>query len=1123
MIEVAERVLTTVSCRVWLEDVSIPTYPAAAPDPNPMFLEKRVYQGSSGRVYPCPFTDRVSTERVERTYRAVFLENEYLFLMILPEIGGRIHVAQDRTNGYDFFYRQRVIKPALVGLLGPWISGGVEFNWPQHHRPSTFMPVEFDIEEHLDGAVTLWLSEHEPMNRMKGMAGITIRPGSAVIELSGQLHNRTPFTQTFLWWANVCARVNDDYQSFFPPDVSFVADHAKRAISAFPECTGIYYGVDYRPGTRLDWYKNIPVPTSYMVTQSKYNFFGGYDHGRRAGFVHVADRRIAPGKKQWTWGDAPFGHAWDRNLTDEDGPYVELMAGVFTDNQPDFSWLTPFETKTFTQAWYPIQEIGPAKNANLQAAVNLEVDGGEASLGVAAPVVHHGLRVSLEANGTTVFSATADVAPGRSFTARAHLPAGVDASALRLSVTGADGREIISYQPEEANPGPPPLPAKEPLPPAEMTSLEDLYLTGLHLEQYRHATRDPEPYWREALRRDPGESRVNTALGRWQLRRGLYEQAQAHFRAAIGALTRLNPNPENGEAHYYLGVTLRLQGRREEAYDALYKAAWNGAWAAAARYGLAQLDAASGAREAALAHLNEALAANARHTGAANLKTALLRGAGRLDEARTLAARTRALDRLDFWSRREEVLISRAEGREHEARVQQEALHAILRGDPQNILDLTLEYADAGLNDDATAVLEESLARGGEGARYPMLHYTLAFLHARAGNAAAADSAAASARACPPEYFFPNRPQEIEILQAALARRPDDARASYALGNLYYDRRRYEEAISLWETAARAEPGFATPWRNLGLAYFNARGQAGRALKSYQRAFKANPTDARVLYELDQLAKRMGQAPDLRLRRLERQPSLLNERDDLSLERAALLNAVGRPRDAIKVLESRAFSPWEGGEGQVLGEYERARIQLGHQSLAAGQAQAALAHFSAALQPPQSLGEARHALSPQNAIHYGLGLAHAALGQVQEARTWLELAARPTPAGEASYWQAEALKTLGQKAEARAVIKTLLAHARDLLNLPGEPDYFATSLPNLLIFNDDLLARNLQHSKHLMALADLAAGRTQQALRQLQAILQADPGHAGAADALRILGTRKGKAFFPPPQKYVAN
>src|SRR6185312_10989794 len=217
--------------------------------------------------YPNGFTDRISTERSERTYKAVYLENEFVRLMLLPEIGGRIHIGQDKTNGYDFFYRQHVIKPALVGLLGPWISGGVEFNWPQHHRPSTYMPVHFSIDRSADGSCTVWLSEHDPMSIQKGMVGICLYPGKSIIEAKVRLFNRTSIPQTFLWWANVGVRTHDQYQSFFPPDVYVGGDHARRAMTSFPSAHGVYYGVDYSKGVDLSWYKNIPIPTSYMVTK----------------------------------------------------------------------------------------------------------------------------------------------------------------------------------------------------------------------------------------------------------------------------------------------------------------------------------------------------------------------------------------------------------------------------------------------------------------------------------------------------------------------------------------------------------------------------------------------------------------------------------------------------------------------------------------------------------------------------------------------------------------------------------------------------------------------------------------------------------------------------------------
>src|SRR6266550_2722025 len=230
---------------VRVEEIVIPTYLPAMPDKNPMFLEKRVYQGSSGKVYPLPFTDRIAEKPVDRKWKAVWIENEFIRAMVLPEIGGRIHVLQDKTNGYDAIYNQPVIKPALVGLAGPWISGGIEFNWPQHHRPATFLPLDFKIEEHADGSKTIWCSDHDPMARMKGMHGVCLHPGRSYLELKVRAYNRTPFVQTFLWWANVATRVHEGYQSFFPPDVYYVADHARRSMSEYPLCQGRYYGVDY--------------------------------------------------------------------------------------------------------------------------------------------------------------------------------------------------------------------------------------------------------------------------------------------------------------------------------------------------------------------------------------------------------------------------------------------------------------------------------------------------------------------------------------------------------------------------------------------------------------------------------------------------------------------------------------------------------------------------------------------------------------------------------------------------------------------------------------------------------------------------------------------------------------
>ena len=1072
--------------RCWHEQVVIPTYPVPAGDPNPMFLERRVYQGSSGKVYPNPFVDHVSLEKKDVTYKAIMLENEFIRLMILPEIGGRIHVGVDKTNGYDFFYRQNVIKPALVGLLGPWISGGVEFNWPQHHRPSTYMPVHAAIEADSDGGQTVWLSEHDPMLRMKGMAGIKLSPGKAIIEVKVRLYNRTAIPQTFLWWANAAVRVHEQYQAFFPPDVHYVADHAKRAISSFPLATGTYYGVDYSPGTDISWYKNIPVPTSYMVTGSKYDFFGGYDHARQAGLVHTSNHHIAPGKKMWTWGNAEFGYAWDRNLTDDDGPYIELMAGAYTDNQPDFSWLQSHETKSFSQFWYPIQKIGPAKNANTQAAVNLEVEPEGVRVGITV-TSRRTIRAVLTCSGRALVDQQLDLAPGQPFV---H---GIEATTAepneyRLLVFDDEGRELIAYQPENTCEHDPPAAATEPPPVAEIASTDELYLTGLHLEQYRHATRSAETYWREGLRRDPGDSRLNNAMGLWHLRRGEFAGAEEHFQRAAARLTLRNPNPYEGEPYYNLGLARMYQFNGAGAYDALHKAVWNYAWQNPGYYALASLTTGRDELTLALEQVEQSLLTNGLDLKARALKAAILRKLNRDSEASALIDDSLAFDRFDFRAMAERFLLSNNLN-------DLEAFVAALEADVQTLLDVVYDLAWSGLHSDAFLLLDSCIGR--QGMDHPMLWYTLSWLAALSGRDTQALQYTEKAEAASSLHCFPARLEEMIVLEDCLRRRPQSARACYYLGNLYYDKRRYEDAIGCWRRATELDAAFSIPFRNLGIAEFNILHNPQTANRMYASAFNANREDARVLFEWDQLQKRAALAsPEERLRFLVKHRTLVDQRDDLSVEYITLLNLCGQWREALKQLRARRFSPWEGGEGLVSAQYVYAHRALGCAALEAGRAQEALNHFEAARHYPHNLGEGKHLLTLERDLDYLSGLAARDSGDGDLAlRYWNAAAAPLADLGIHSYFQALALRELGKNEAARTVLLSLAEHASNQMKAEPKIDYFATSLPNLLLFNDDLKRRNRIESMLLRALASHGLGDAEAANRQLDKVLAEDPNH----------------------------
>ncbi|MEO0529837.1 MAG: DUF5107 domain-containing protein, partial [Planctomycetota bacterium] len=828
--------------RGWTERVSIPTYDIGEANKNPMFLERRVYQGSSGAVYPIPVIDRVEKVAKPKEWNAVFLENEYLKIMLLPELGGRVQMALDKTNDYHFVYYNRVIKPALVGLAGPWISGGIEFNWPQHHRPGTYSPVDCQIEEHEDGAVTVWMHEIDRMYGTRGTHGLRLRPQRAALEIDARLSNRTSLPQTFLWWANPAVAVDDNHQSIFPPDVHAVLDHGKRDVSEFPIARGEYYKVDYSPGTDISRYKNIPVPTSYMAYKSEYDFVGSYDHGREAGLLHVADHHVSPGKKQWTWGGNAFGQAWDRQLTDENGPYIELMCGVYTDNQPDFTWLSPGEEKRFTQNFMPYKGVGVVKNATTDAAIGFDFADDELVVRVWPATPFADASVSVLHEGKEIATSTCDLSPERCSEVTLPLDGSVDRGALEIRVV-ADGTRIISCKTSTPEAEPVPEPAKAIDEPSALDSVESLVQAGQHLEQYRHATREPDDYYREALRRDPTSAIANNARGLLLLRRGRFAEAEEAFQTAIDRLTRHNPNPPTGESHLNLGRSLVLQGRYDDAYTAFAKAAWNAEQRGPASFELARIAVRRGDMRDAHARIDEALTLNGRNHQAAHLRIAVHVQQGEVDKARTLAATELESDPFNYG-----VLFELANIDDDFAEFDTKSRHEL-----NTFLELSLDYAAAGMLDRAIAVIDHAAAVGCDS---PLVgYYRAAFLREQGGRDAEAEAAQERAQAASLDYCFPNKLQEFGILQSAIQADPKDGQASYLLGLLWFSRRHDEQAIACWERAAELMPSYATVWRNLGLAYFNKRNNGRAAWQALSRAFEINESDGRVLYELDQLAK----------------------------------------------------------------------------------------------------------------------------------------------------------------------------------------------------------------------------------------------------------------------------
>lgn len=1067
---------------VWEEKVVIPTYPVGKPEKNPIFSEKRVYQGSSGKVYPHTVIDKIYDKKIDKEYTAVFLENDFIKVMILPEIGGRIQRAIDKTNNYDFVYYNSVIKPALVGLAGPWISGGIEFNWPQHHRPSTFDPLDYTFYKNEDGSATVVVGEIENMFRTKGMAKISLYPDSSYIEIKAQLYNRTDTQQTFLWWANPAVAANDYTRSIFPPDVTAVMDHGKRAVSTFPIATGTYYKVDYSKGVDISRYKNLPVPTSYMAAKSDYDFVGGYDDNLQAGILHVADHHVSPGKKQWTWGCGDFGKAWDRNLTDKDGAYVELMTGCYTDNQPDFTFIAPLEEKHFTQYFMPYKKLGTVHNATKDLAMNYE--NGAVHLYATGNVGE--ITVSVYSNNKCIFESKAFL------NTTDYCSFDID-NAKRIVIKRNDQiylEYIVNCKKQEI-----PDTAKCPPDPKNCKTNEDLYLYGLHIEQYRHATYSAEDYYSEGLKRDGTDIRLNNAYGKLLLKRGLFKESEKYFRKAVEKSIRSNPNPYDSEPYYNLGLSLLYQNRLEESYDAFYKAAWSNACKESAFYHLACIAMQNGNANLALNHIEDSIINNAHNIKALDLKALILERNGFESGAKDIAKAVLKIDPLDVISK-----------------------HILGRAPAINFntaIEIAIEYAGGGFIAKAVKTLENDKSN------YPLIYYYLCFFYHLLGNKSKANEYQKLAQNIDFVGCFPHRIEDLIVLEYIISAYKDDFAARYYLGCLLYDKKRYDEAIKCWEASAMINNKFPTAHRNLALAYYNKKHNAAKAEKELETAFLLDTKDARVLMELDLLYKKTGKSAEERLSVLNKYIDLVTFRDDLLTEYITLLNTIGEYEKAYEFMMSHKFHPWEGGEGKITAQYVFTLTAMAKKEIENKNYDKAVLLLKKTEVYPHNLGEGKLYGAQENLQNYFLGIAYEKIGKTETAAECFKKASKglSEPQSvmyyndqppETIFCQGLALQKLGRSDEALKRFKTLIDYANTHMNDDVRIDYFAVSLPDFLVFDEDLNKKNKVHCLFMKALGSLGTGDREKAAECVNQALLLDKYHFGMNSYITLFNIKVG-------------
>ncbi len=1056
--------------KIWEESLTLPTYEPKAADKNPMFYVPDAYQGAKRVIYPYPLMDNLSTEKTDREHRAVYLENQYIKLCLLPDIGGRLFYATDLTNNYEIFYRQNVIKPANIGMLGAWISGGIEWCVFHHHRASTSLPVDYTLVENSDGSKTIWFGEFEPRQRMSWSIGLTLHPGRNYIETDVRMFNNTEHTHSILYWANVATHVNDEYQVIFPPSVHQGVYHAKNSFIHWPISDEIYNGKDYTGEIDVSWWKNHPDPISIFAHDLQGDFMGGYDHSRNAGTVHVGNHHIVKGAKLWEWGPGEYGHMWDCEiLTDEDGPYAELMVGAFSDNQPDYSWIKPGEVKSLKQYWYPVRDIGGFKKANLNAAVNLElIYASNLRIGINTTQERKSCRVVLVENADTIFEKQTDIGPGKPFSAQLKVKRNADLTSYRVILLDRNNKELISYQeqtpiyeaelPEIVNP-----PAK----PEEYDNIEELVLAGQRIMQFHNPSLDPRDYFLEATGRDPNNSLANLHLGNLAAKEGKNDEAAEHYRRTIGRITRDYTRPRDCEALYRLGVVLKKQKKYDAAVDTLYRATWDRAWYAAAYKELAGISMLKGHFDEALEQLNHSLSMNAANPRIYAMKSAVLRHLMNRADAGISARRARILDPLEHMATYE-LLKNNA--------IPEAEFISLMNNNKENYLELAVTYINTGLFEEAAGVVD--LALNSEDSilnSYPILFYYGGWLAKKRGDIVLANEYYSSGALASTDYAFPYRFETIEILEAAIDFNPLDARAWYYIGNILYDHQP-DKAISCWKQAIELDEDLAIACRNLGWGYYRYMDDIEGAIGYYETAVRLKDDDPRYYYELDILYELNNESLESRMELFASHPEVVRERNDSYLREIEVLMLNGLYDNAIIRLTTHTFLRQEGLVN-LHNLFVDAQLLKGREYLLSGSYDLALEQFLLADTYPSNQRIGRISDYRKEAqIYYFTALAYKAMDENGQAKSYFKKAVdTPTGNSEYLYYRAMSQKELGQEDDATASAEELIKSGEEALTLAGDADFFAK-------FGERVSVNaRLAYAHYLIALGKQALGDSEKA------------------------------------------
>lgn len=950
--------------KAWEGTITIPTY-GWAEDVNPKFwaLEDRIKLSTTVKgaiVYPYPMQDHLSRTKTDRTYKALFLENEYLKVTCLPELGGRLHSVLDKTTGAETFHLNRVIKPSMIAMRGAFISGGVEWNaGPQVHTVTILSPVDALVGTNKDGSAYLEVSNLEKTLRTRWIVRVTLHPGRAYLDEQIRIFNPVDAINPYYFWNCTAFPAKSGTRFIYPMTIG--TDHYGREFFNWP----IHEGKD------LSWLKNYEIWASIFAVDCVFDFFGAYDVDDDRGVVQVANHYELSGKKAWTWGTWDFGIVSQKNLTDDDGPYIEVQSGPLP-TQSDYGMLLPRQEVAWREWWYPVHGLGEGfEFATKDIAIQTTREKGELRLHMIATGRFRRATCTVSQDGRELLTERLNLSPEEA-TSVTVSPAPTRAE---VTVKTRQGETLAQFT------TPLPIPKVSPPPRTQVMEKSDeeltLQETWLKGRKYDLATnrKKAREYYEKTLAEDAGHAPALVGLAVLDIEAGLYAEAIARLEKA------LRRDPDDGRAWYFLGVA---NLRRDDPTQALRCARQTARYAptASLAFDLAgRAYAALDQRQKALDAFENATELNPDDAKARDHRLLALYAAGEARTAFKEAEKALSQSPTDLVPR---AILALQSDREV-ARFVEEARQFVGEDDFE-MIETALTFTQVGLVKEAARLLRTTCVEAvPEPDRSPLPFYYLAYYASLEGDGRLADEYLDRASKMGRDYVFPSRPETLEVLRYAAAENPRDAYAHLHLGNLYAHLGRVEEAAEQWREAVALDESLSIAFRNLGLYAWAEEQDLPKAEQAYRKAIAARPTDQTLYRDLAEILLAQDRRPEA-ITLLESTPADKLKRAGIIIMLAQAYCDEEQYGDAIDLLESTPyFVNWEG-QTITWDLFHKAHMARGRIRFDAGDFAGALQDFEAALTYPDNIGVGRSNKPQEATAQYWRGKSLQALGRLEQAR-----------------------------------------------------------------------------------------------------------------------------------------